>query len=230
MVFQEMRGQSTRALITRLNPIIRGQANYLKTQVASKTFTALDHWLWQKCWKWARATHPTKSAKWRQEKYWGTSQKHPESRNKWVFQDKLSGLELERFSWFKITRHVMVKGRSSPDDPELRGYWETRRLKLSDTQYVWKTLMRSQKGKCPICGDTLLNEERIEMDHIIPRSQGGTNEVDNLQLLHYYCHQQKSALEAKGKKPKEVAGILARGIKIARWEQAMESVTTIGAK
>ncbi len=36
-------------------------------------------------------------------------------------------------------------------------------------------------------GDTL------NIDHIIPRSQGGKDEYNNLQLLHKHCHDIKTA-------------------------------------
>ena len=38
-----------------------------------------------------------------------------------------SGAYLLKFAWTKITRHTLVKGWASPDDPALTGYWATRR-------------------------------------------------------------------------------------------------------
>jgi RNA-directed DNA polymerase len=40
-----------------------------------------------------------------------------------VFGDKHTGKHLLKFSWFKISRHELVRGTSSPDDPDLRDYW-----------------------------------------------------------------------------------------------------------
>jgi RNA-directed DNA polymerase len=36
-----------------------------------------------------------------------------------VFGDRISGAYLLKFSWTKIVRHQLVKGRASPDDPAL---------------------------------------------------------------------------------------------------------------
>ncbi|GHT90957.1 hypothetical protein FACS1894122_02470 [Alphaproteobacteria bacterium] len=47
-------------LIKLLNPIIRGWANYYKSQVARKVFENIDHCMFQMLWKWARWRHPTK--------------------------------------------------------------------------------------------------------------------------------------------------------------------------
>jgi 5-methylcytosine-specific restriction endonuclease McrA len=37
----------------------------------------------------------------------------------------------------------------------------------------------------------------LEIDHIIPRSQGGLDEFENLQLLHRHCHDAKSAKDSR---------------------------------
>ncbi|HEY9872575.1 MAG TPA: HNH endonuclease signature motif containing protein, partial [Candidatus Obscuribacterales bacterium] len=33
----------------------------------------------------------------------------------------------------------------------------------------------------------------MEIDHIIPKSQGGKNVMKNIQLLHRHCHDEKTA-------------------------------------
>lgn len=51
---------------------------------------------------------------------------------------------------------------------------------------------------CGICGlpvDKSLrypNPMCATVDHIIPVTKGGTNELSNLQLAHHYCNRQKS--------------------------------------
>jgi len=35
----------------------------------------------------------------------------------------------------------------------------------------------------------------IEIDHIIPKSKGGSNNYSNLQILHKHCHIQNSRSE-----------------------------------
>ncbi|SVB74143.1 uncharacterized protein METZ01_LOCUS226997 [marine metagenome] len=51
-------------------------------------------------------------------------------------------------------------------------------------QEVWQR----DEGKCVECG----NNERLEFDHIIPVSKGGSNTVRNIQLLCETCNRQKS--------------------------------------
>jgi len=38
--------------------------------------------------------------------------------------------------------------------------------------------------------------DKWEVDHIISKSQGGTNNKDNLQLLHLHCHDKKTAKDS----------------------------------
>lgn len=44
---------------------------------------------------------------------------------------------------------------------------------------------------CYICGDHL-TEEQITYDHIIPRSQNGTDYADNLAVCCNYCNEDKA--------------------------------------
>jgi RNA-directed DNA polymerase len=55
------------------------------------------------------------------------------------------------------------------------------------------TLLKKQKGKCTHCGLTFRDGDKLEVDHIIPKSQKGKNSYDNLQLLHRHCHDTKTA-------------------------------------
>ena len=52
-------------------------------------------------------------------------------------------------------------------------------------------VLRESKGRCALCGIT--KEERpLEVDHIKPRSKGGTNDYENLQVLCSKCNREKS--------------------------------------
>ncbi len=55
------------------------------------------------------------------------------------------------------------------------------------------TLLKRQKGQCNHCGLFFRNGDIWEIDHKIPRSKGGKDEYNNLQLLHKHCHDAKTA-------------------------------------
>ena len=54
-------------------------------------------------------------------------------------------------------------------------------------------LIKKQKGICTHCGFYFTSEDLLEVDHITPKSQGGKDTYDNLQLLHRHCHDTKTA-------------------------------------
>jgi RNA-directed DNA polymerase len=58
-------------------------------------------------------------------------------------------------------------------------------------------LLKKQKGKCAHCELFFKNGDLLEIDHKKPRSKGGKNTQDNLQLLHRHCHDTKTANDDK---------------------------------
>jgi RNA-directed DNA polymerase len=72
-----------------------------------------------------------------------------------------------------------------------------RSLELSKSE---AKLLKTQKGKCNYCGRTFKEDDEWEIDHIIPKSLGGKNSDDNLQLLHVHCHDQKTRNDGSLKK------------------------------
>jgi len=57
------------------------------------------------------------------------------------------------------------------------------------------TLLKAQKGKCAHCGLFFQDGDLMEIDHKVPRSKGGKDNYDNLQLLHGHCHDVKTAAD-----------------------------------
>jgi RNA-directed DNA polymerase len=211
---RSLRGANAQAVIAQLNPIIRGWAAYYRTVVSSETFSALDHYLWKLTYKWARHSHPNKPTRWIVRRYFGRFNKSRQ--DQWVFGDRNSGAYLLRFSWTKIVRHQMVRGTSSPDDPALASYWAARRRKgPRQLDITSLRLLQAQHGRCPQCGDLLLDADRppqsphqweqwltvtrkaIIHNAIALQADGKPDEA-TLRLLHAHCHR---ALTRKRKSP-----------------------------
>jgi RNA-directed DNA polymerase len=53
-----LHGANAEAVITTLNPVIRGWAAYYRTVVSKEIFSALDHYVWVLTYRWARRAHP----------------------------------------------------------------------------------------------------------------------------------------------------------------------------
>lgn len=156
---RSLRGSNAAAVISRLNPIIRGWAAYYRTVVSSEAFNDLDHYLWKLTYKWAKHSHPNKPTRWIVRRYFGTF--NTSRRDRWVFGDRDSGAYLLKFAWTKIVRHQMVKGTASIDDPALTDYWKARRRKgirlpIDSTRL---RLLQAQHGHCARCGELLLHAD-----------------------------------------------------------------------
>jgi RNA-directed DNA polymerase len=98
-----LHGANTEAVISRLNPIIRGWAAYYRSVVSKERFSSLDHYVWRLTYRWARRAHPNKSRRWVIARYFGMF--NPSRRDRWVFGDRDSGRYLVKFSWTRIVRH-----------------------------------------------------------------------------------------------------------------------------
>lgn len=183
-VFQTHKAAPQAALISKLNPMIRGWSSYYSSVVASEIFHGQDSQIYQKLRRWTKRRHPKKSRTWVNQKYF-----HKQGHRSWVFQDK--ELILVQHSDRKIVRHTKVQGTRSPYDGDWV-YWAKRRGSYPGTPIRVAKLMKWQAGRCTICGLHFHAEEIIEIDHIIPRSQGGKGEYKNLQLLHRHCHDIKT--------------------------------------
>ena len=171
-------------LITALNPVIKGWAMYYRTVAATRTFSASDHHLFKLLWRWARFRHPNKSNAWLKRKYWTTK-----GRNTWTFAAP-QGKVLSSHARVAIRLHVKVKGTASPFDGNLV-YW-SKRLRTHPllTSRV-ALLLRLQGGQCASCGRFLTDQDRMEVDHLLPRAVGGRDDLPNLRLLHRHCHDQR---------------------------------------
>jgi RNA-directed DNA polymerase len=60
------------ALIIKLNEITRGWANYHHSTCAKKSFSTIDHRIWEMLWRWAKRRHPNKGKCWIVNRYWKT--------------------------------------------------------------------------------------------------------------------------------------------------------------
>jgi len=62
--FKKLRGHSVKMLITKLNSIIRGWANFHRYIVAKETFWKLSKYIFDRVLKWLKAEHSNKKINW----------------------------------------------------------------------------------------------------------------------------------------------------------------------
>ncbi|MDJ0729166.1 MAG: group II intron reverse transcriptase/maturase [Crocosphaera sp.] len=171
-------------LISNLNPIIRGWANYYATACSAKTYQDLDNYLWEILKRWVYRRHKKKYKK-AFRKYFRKG-----SVGRWTFQTN-NGLELRYHKQTTIKRHTKIKGEATPYDGNWI-YWSKRRGNYLETPTRVAKLLKKQKGKCNLCEQYFTPDDLVEIDHIIPKSKGGKDIYKNLQALHRHCHDVKS--------------------------------------
>jgi len=210
---RSLRGANAAAVPNRLNPLIRGWAAYRRTVVSGEAFAALDGHLWAPAYKWAVFGHANKPRPWAVARYFGRL--NGARRDRWVFGDRDSGAHLPKFAWAGIVRHQMVRGRASPDDPALAGYWAERRRKVPSPSMgkARRWLLRAQDGRRPACGGWLLPADDPpqgprEWEHwlaairkatvkVALREDGVSGET-RIRLVHLHCHRRGMALGGRG--------------------------------
>ena len=90
-------------------------------------------------------------------------------------------------------RDAWSRNRDDPEYLERRRARDRRRYRRMGGQGYQRhrgTLVLRQQFACAICGGPL-DRELAHVDHIIPVSRGGGNEIENLQAVHATCNRRK---------------------------------------
>jgi len=212
-VVRENKQATVGNLIAQLNPKIRGWANYHRHVVSKETFSKVDHAIFCALWQWVKRRHPKKPMKWIKEKYFTSI----EGQN-WVFHGEIIGqdgtfqpIRLLKAKSIAIERHVKIQSDANPYDPTWETYFEKRLdVKMAHNLkgkrkllYLWK----QQGGLCPLCNQKITKLTGWHSHHIIWRSLGGKEEVDNRVLLHPDCHEQLHRQGLTVTKPRPLRGV-----------------------
>ena len=150
-------------LIRRLNPVLKGWAQYHKGTVAKQTFSKVDHLIYWRLTRWGLRRHPRKSGKWVYAHYWkqcGSRRLFAGLQDDPFGGDERIPLPLYSLADMKIVRHVKVKGDYNPFHSEWVAYGEKLRVqRMGET--IWSaqraSLWFDQGGKCALC------EQEIDM-------------------------------------------------------------------
>ena len=159
-------------LIRRLNQQIKGWTMYHRYAASKRTFTYVDHRIFQMVWHWCRQRHPKKNRKWLKTNYFP-----PDGHRQWIFTGTVYNrkgqgypIRLMTAAQVKIIRYVKIQSAVNPYDPAWELYLEARlgwqltqtRKGRSRIEFLWK----SQKGRCVVCGQPLrIAEENCQIHH-----------------------------------------------------------------
>ena len=85
---------SLKELLLRLNPVLRGWANYFRYDASKRTLAYVDYFAWWRVFRWFRKKHPKRGLKYLKRRY---------CRNGWTIAE--GGVELFRPSRVKVERY-----------------------------------------------------------------------------------------------------------------------------
>jgi RNA-directed DNA polymerase len=185
-IVREAKAWPQAALIQKLNPKIRGWANYYRSGVSKATFSRLDYLMWSKLRHWANRRHPKKTTGWAFHRYW------TQRDTRWVFATPgiPKGLiSLTFHNEILIQRHIKVAGHRSPYDGDWV-YWSARQGRYPTVNPRLATLLKKQKGRCTKCGLYFQHDDPLEIDHVDGNRKN--SRLINLQVLHGHCHDVKT--------------------------------------
>ena len=199
-------------LIVRLNPKIRGWANYHRHVSSKHTFVEVDDAIFRALWQWAKRRHPKKPGRWIKEKYF-----HSIGQRNWVFcgeveeQDGTTRkVQLFYAHTVPIERHTKIKGDANPYDPEWERYFEERLgVKMVHNlkgKRQLSSLWKEKHGLCPVCHQKITKLTGWNNHHIVRLVDGGADWRENRVLLHPNCHRQVHSQELSVVKPRSAKG------------------------
>jgi len=177
----------TVALISDLNPVIRGWGNYYRFVNSKRIFTLMDTYVFEGLIRWVKRIKGRKRIKQSLKTYF-----KQEGTRKWNFQVERLGktYRLFRMEQLEIKKHVIVRN-AHPLLLENDMYYRDRHITTAYSSMVQR-LIKIQENLCPVCKRSLatlaLEEEELEVHHVIPKAKGGSNKLNNLKLLHKTCH------------------------------------------
>lgn len=185
------------SLIAKLNPILRGWANYVRVGVAKKAFTKVSFHMWNVTWSFLKRKYPHIERR-------ALVSRHflHENGRRWVFHGREGDKVVRLFDIqsVAIRRPPLILDKN-PYDPINREYfskvsqrwvgssvWDKRKLQL----------VNKQKGVCPVCHAGLSFEQDVEVHHCLAKQHGGNDRNQNLMLLHKECHKQVTHCKKTG--------------------------------
>lgn len=141
--FKKLRGHSVKMLITKLNPIIRGWANYHRHIVAKATFWKLSKYIFDRVLKWLKSEHSNKKINWIFRNYLSKGdQRGRLSISETDKYGKTRIFQLFQIGLIPIRRHTKVKSEANYFLPEFEQYYDKRKqMKFRENKFVFQKLI-----------------------------------------------------------------------------------------
>ena len=189
---RKLRNAPQEAVISELNPIIRGWCNYHRWVICKEAFETCQHRTHKQLARWEQARHPGKTQKGVSKKY--RRQIDGQTRFGMYIKDKKGNpipIYVKRHAETHGEEWVKVKGEASPYDGNLL-YWAKRLKQHPLVKNEKAKLLQKQRWQCPQCGLYFKEGDVLEIDHDIPIALGGEG-ISTKYVYHRHCHDEKTA-------------------------------------
>jgi group II intron reverse transcriptase/maturase len=197
-----------------LNRVIRGWGNYYRHVSFTYHASKLDFWMGQRILKWLRHKHPKRGVRSLLKQYLLREVSGRYNRDNFgvqaingetVFIAKLGDIRLTPYRWTKRPNPYLTVDRILEPERTETPFLEPRFVNLPPSALTWTKqrarAMRRDKGTCQHCG---IDCKTMDVHHIIPREQGGTDDLDNLITLCRECHSKTSSYGFKAKREEKI--------------------------
>lgn len=191
-VLETQKSATQRHVIKRLTPKLMDWAMYYRYVDSAAAFAYVDRKLWEMLYRWAKRRHPNKSNGWVRRRYF-----HRTEMRRARFGDPADSAELPILPKIPIQRFKKVNDtfRVYDRDPAAIEYWRKQEFRNTAGQ-IWgvkrRRLFEKQHGSCPYCRGVItgedIQEQGTEIQHVIPRAEGGSDNYSNLRLVHTACN------------------------------------------
>jgi RNA-directed DNA polymerase len=203
---RELRNAPQEAVISELNPIIRGWCNYHRWAVCSRAFKVCEYSTFRQLARWEKARHSGKAEQWVRKKYrtyidgqtrFGLYVKDEQGNPTPIYVRKHTETVKEDY--------VKVRGEVSPYDGNLL-YWAKRLKQHPLVKNEKAKLLQKQRWQCPHCGLYFKEGDVLETDHDIPIAIGGKG-ISTKYVYHRHCHDEKTVKDLELIAKHRAAGI-----------------------
>jgi len=170
-----------RALVSDLNPVLRGWTNYYRDSYHSqKVFQSVGHYIYQLWWKWAQKKHPKRNKNWIYNRYIFKTMKRS-----WRIG------ESEDILLFDITQAKQIKTKSLRNkvNPYTDENYYVERTVIRESEKFRAAIYKKYNFKCYVCEQALYGPEEVHLHHVIPRKDGGAYTLENIVPVHAMCHE-----------------------------------------
>jgi RNA-directed DNA polymerase len=215
-IIQNNKSASSYGLTYLLRPVLIGWGNYYRYCECKETFKNVDNVVYNQLRPWVlrRATRKGRISTMR--KYFPANREYKfQNRTynaNWIFTGSQVGkggkpltVFLPKLAWISSKSFTKIRGTSSAYDGN-HVYWAMRTSRYSSLSTRVCNLLKHQNGRCVACQKEFQLEDQMEVDHILPKSKGGLDRYDNLQLLHRQCHTKKTRTDLKRSSLENFAG------------------------